>query len=89
MRRIEPEEALNQWNRDSQGLIKEIGLIDSMRRGHATHNATFKVVASLTLLCYEHKIYKTKTKITKYTCTNTYSQSSWVIHHIDEWEEYW
>ena len=68
MRRIEPEEALNQWNKDGQGLIKEMkgtGLIDSMRIGHATpkyHYATFKVfakaiiscVASLALLCYEH-----------------------------------
>ena len=66
MRRIEPEEAMYQWNKDGQGLIKEmkgIGLIDSMRRGHATpkyHNATFKVfskascVASLAFLCYAH-----------------------------------
>ena len=44
---IEPEEALSQWNKDGQGLIKEMkgmGLINSMRRGHATpkyHNATF------------------------------------------------
>ena len=51
-RRIKAE-ALNQRNRDGQGLIKEmrgIGLIDSMRRGHATLNATFKVVASLALI---------------------------------------
>ena len=48
---------------DKRNERDRIGLIDSVRRGHATpkyHNATFKVftkascVASLAFLCYEH-----------------------------------
>ena len=57
MQRIEPEEALNQQNKDGQGLIKEmkgIGVIDPMRRGMQLpkYNAIFKVFAKVSCIAF-------------------------------------